>query len=79
VKNDAYSTEAIAALLQARCERLADIPEKLDFFDVLPDYGPELFVHKKSRSDEASSRTCSPPSFPPWRPAGLGRRGILGV
>ena len=38
VQNPALSTEEIAGLLQARCERLTDIPEKLDFFDALPDY-----------------------------------------
>ena len=56
VKNEKYDAAAIAALLQQRTEVLTDIPEKLDFFDVLPDYGTELFVHKKSKSDEASSR-----------------------
>ena len=56
VKNESYDAAAIAALLQQRTEVLTDIPEKLDFFDVLPDYGTELFVHKKSKSDEASSR-----------------------
>ena len=29
---EGYSTEEIAGLLQARCERLTDIPEKVDFF-----------------------------------------------
>ena len=29
VKNEAYDAAAIAALLQARCERLSDIPEKV--------------------------------------------------
>ena len=56
VKNENYDAAAIAALLQQRTEVLTDIPEKLDFFDVLPEYGTELFVHKKSKSDEASSR-----------------------
>ena len=56
VKNPAYDAAAIAALLQQRTEVLTDIPEKLDFFDELPDYGTELFVHKKSKSDEQSSR-----------------------
>ena len=56
VKNENYDAAAIAALLQQRTEVLTDIPEKLDFFDALPDYGTELFVHKKSKSDEASSR-----------------------
>ena len=56
VKNPAIDAAAIAALLQQRTEVLTEIPEKLDFFDALPDYGTELFVHKKSKSDEASSR-----------------------
>ena len=55
VKNPAYDAAAIAALLQQRTEVLTEIPEKLDFFDELPEYGTELFVHKKSKSDEASS------------------------
>ena len=41
--------------LQQRTEKLTDIPEKLDFFDALPDYETELYVHKKSTSDETSS------------------------
>ena len=56
VKNPAIDASAIAALLQQRTELLTEIPEKLDFFDALPEYGTELFVHKKSKSDEASSK-----------------------
>ena len=56
VKNPAYDAAAIAALLQQRTEVLTDIPEKVDFFDELPEYDTELFVHKKSRSDKDSSR-----------------------
>lgn len=56
VKNPAYDAAAIAALLQQRTEVLTDIPEKLDFFDALPEYDTELFVHKKSKSDRESSR-----------------------
>ena len=51
VKNPACDAAQIAALLQARCEKLTDIPEKVDFFDALPDYSPELYVHKKSKTD----------------------------
>ena len=58
VKNPAYDAAAIAALLQQRTEVLTDIPEKLDFFDTLPDYGMELFNHKKSKSDPASAKLC---------------------
>ena len=56
VKNPAYDAAAIAALLQQRTEVLTDIPEKVDFFDALPEYDTELFVHKKSKSDKASSK-----------------------
>ncbi len=56
VQNPDIDTAAVAALLQARCERLTDIPEKVDFFQALPDYDTALYVHKKSKSDEASSK-----------------------
>ena len=56
VKNESIDADAIAALLQQRTEILSEIPEKLDFFDALPEYSTELFVHKKSKSDEQSSR-----------------------
>ena len=56
VTNPAYDAAAIAALLQQRTEVLTDIPEKVDFFDELPEYDTELFVHKKSKSDKDSSR-----------------------
>ena len=52
VKNEKYDAALIAAILQQRTEKLSDIPEKLDFFDELPEYGTELFVHKKSKCDE---------------------------
>ena len=53
VTNPAYDTALIAAILQQRTEKLSDIPEKLDFFDTLPEYSAELFVHKKSKCDQA--------------------------
>jgi len=56
VKNEAYDAAAIASLLQQRTEVLTEIPEKVDFFDALPEYDAELFVHKKSKSDKESSR-----------------------
>ena len=50
VKGD-FDIAAIAALLQARCERLTDIPEKVDFFDSCPDYDVAFFTNKKSKTD----------------------------
>ena len=49
VKDENLSVSEIAALLQARCERLTDIPEKVDFFDHLPEYSVDLFTNKKSK------------------------------
>lgn len=51
VKNPAIDVTAIAGLLQARCEKLTDIPEKVDFFDVLPEYDVEYFTNKKSKTN----------------------------
>ncbi|MCM1149715.1 MAG: glutamate--tRNA ligase [Butyricicoccus sp.] len=52
VKNTGCDAAQIAAILQQRCEKLTDIPEKIDFFDSLPDYDTALYVHKKSKTDE---------------------------
>ena len=57
VKNPAIDAAAVAALLQARCEKLTEIPEKVDFFDALPDYDVAFFTNKKSKTDaEVSAR-----------------------
>ncbi len=55
VKNPGIDPAAVAALLQQRTEVLTDIPEKLDFFDALPEYDTALYIHKKSKTDEAGS------------------------
>ena len=55
VKNEHCDAAQIAELLQQRTEVLTEIPEKVDFFDALPDYDAELFVHKKSKSDRESA------------------------
>ena len=50
VKGD-FDIAAIASLLQARCERLSDIPEKVDFFDACPEYDVEFFTNKKAKTN----------------------------
>ena len=55
VSNESLSVDAIAAILQARCEKLSDIPSMLDFFDKPPEYSTELYIHKKSKTDEEIS------------------------
>ncbi|MEA4896342.1 MAG: glutamate--tRNA ligase [Oscillospiraceae bacterium] len=55
VKNPAIDISLFAPLLQPRTDKLTDIPEKIDFFDELPDYDIELFTNKKSKTDAAIS------------------------
>ena len=65
VQNPAYDPAAIAALLQARCERLTEIPEKVDFFDALPEYPVDFYTNKKSKTNEEVSRTMLE-ALPDW-------------
>ena len=51
VKKESISPAKIAPLLQQRCEMLSDIPEKLDFFDELPEYDIEFYTNKKSKTN----------------------------
>ena len=55
VKNEAIDTHKISGLLHQRCEKLSDIPEQVDFFDNLPEYSPELYCHKKMKTNEENS------------------------
>ena len=64
VRNPALNTAEIAALLQARCEKLTDIPEKVDFFDALPDYDAELFTNKKSKTNPEVSKVMLEAAIP---------------
>ena len=51
VKNPAIDAAEISALLQQRTERMTEIPEKVDFFDTLPEYDIALYTHKKSKTN----------------------------
>ena len=64
MKDPALDAAEIAGLLQARCERLTDIPEKVDFFDALPDYDGALFTNKKSKTDPEVARAMLEAAIP---------------
>ncbi len=51
----AYDLRKIAALVKTRIETFADIPEKIDFFERMPEYDTELYCNKKSKTDRGSS------------------------
>ena len=61
---NAARAAGIAALLQARCEKLTDIPEKVDFFDALPDYDVEFFTNKKSKTNAEVSKAMLEAAIP---------------
>jgi glutamyl-tRNA synthetase len=50
VKNPLVSVKDLAALVQTRCQLLSEIPEKLDFFDALPEYDIALYTNKKNEN-----------------------------
>ena len=64
VKDKNLPVDEIAALLQARCERLTDIPEKVAFFDALPEYDVELFTNKKSKTNPEVSKAMLEGAIP---------------
>ena len=64
VKNSTMDLKKISVLLQKRLETLNDIPHLVDFFDTLPDYSTELYIHKKMKTTEEialdSLKSCLP-------------------
>ncbi len=67
VTREDISVDDIAALLQARCEKLTDIPEKVDFFQTLPEYDAELFTNKKSKTNPEVSKRMLEAAIPMLR------------
>ena len=47
----------IAAMVKTRIEVFPDICEMVDFFEELPEYDTEMYVHKKMKTDRESSLT----------------------
>ena len=72
VKNHSLDLKKIALLLQKRLETLNDIPALVDFFDTLPEYSTELYIHKKMKTTEeislSSLKACVPvlEALPDW-------------
>ncbi len=52
---DSDILKKIALLVKTRINTLAEIPEKIGFLAVLPDYDNELYVHKKMKTDREIS------------------------
>ena len=77
VKHPTIDTSRVAGLLQQRTELLTEIPEKVDFFDVLPQYDLTLYEHKKSKVDQPISlevlKQAAPAleALPDWTDEGI--------
>ena len=50
-----YDRKAVALMVKSRIETFNDIPEMIDFFAEVPEYDTSMYVHKKNKTDEASS------------------------
>ena len=54
IKKD-LDLKKIAAMVKTRIEVFPDICEMVDFFEELPEYDTEMYVHKKMKTDKESS------------------------
>ncbi|MBZ4647409.1 MAG: gltX [Clostridia bacterium] len=55
ISNPNIDLYKISKLLHTRTVKFSDIPAMLDFIDVLPEYGPELYIHKKMKTNPENS------------------------
>ena len=64
INNKSLDLKKIGALLQKRLETLNDIFDLVDFFDTLPEYTTDLYIHKKMKTTEEGSldslKACLP-------------------
>lgn len=72
ITTEGVDLKKVAALVKTRLETLNEIPEFVDFIDALPEYGNELYVHKKMKTTEENSlenlEKCLPflEAMEPW-------------
>ena len=55
IRSDSIDLSLVAPLVQTRLNTLTEIPPMVDFFDQLPAYGNDLYVHKKMKTNEENS------------------------
>lgn len=64
IKNKNIDLLKITSLLQTRLEVLNDIIENIDFFDKLPDYSIDIYIHKKMKTTYENSLTSLKEALP---------------
>lgn len=50
ITNPAIDLKKVSRILQPRTEVLNTIPDNIDFIDQLPEYDPEMYIHKKMKT-----------------------------
>ena len=50
-----FDLKKIAAMVKTRIEVLTEIAAQVDFFETLPEYDPEMYVHKKMKTNKENS------------------------
>ena len=50
-----YDLKKVASLIKTRLDTLLDIPGQIDFFEELPEYSTELYIHKKMKTCEETA------------------------
>ena len=55
ITNENIDLKKVSKLLQARTDVLKGIPEKIDFFNQLPEYETAMYVHKKMKTTPENS------------------------
>ncbi len=50
-----YDLRKISGMVKTRIEKLPDISDHIDFFEEVPEYDTQMYVHKKMKTDEQSS------------------------
>ncbi len=55
---DKFDFARIASLLQARTEALSQIPEMVDFLAEMPAFTPDLYTHKKMKTNPEVAKTA---------------------
>ena len=51
IENPDIDLEKVAKILMQRTEVLTEIPEKIGFFEKLPEYDIDIYIHKKMKTD----------------------------
>lgn len=55
-----YDNRLIAPLLKTRVEILSEIPDKINFLEEFEDFSPELYYHKKMKTDSQMAKVVIP-------------------